>query len=157
MSVDSLGTLLLSSALSQLHTLCVAQFLLTSPIICLRSAQKNLRTNTLFQRGCQFFYHWLYTVICNGLLCYQAQPGREDGERTMLHAVVPKVYWHLFVFMVRSSYPVDRKLVVGCVVWYKRLRDDIVGCKTITHGRRLLKKNQGLGFFFSIIKNILAL
>ena len=44
----SLGTLMLSSLLTQLHTLFVAQLLLTPRIICLRCAQLNLQTLACF-------------------------------------------------------------------------------------------------------------
>ena len=49
----SFGTRPLSSALSQLHTLCVAQLLLTPQIIFLRCAQINL----------QFFAHFVPLII----------------------------------------------------------------------------------------------
>ena len=50
--------------------------------------------------------------------CYATKLNRDERteNETMLHVVVPKVYWSLLSLMVRSGYSVDQKRKRKCVV-----------------------------------------
>ena len=77
-SSQAFGNILLCSALSQLHILCVAQLLLTPRIIRLRCAHLNLQNFACFctinhtqsYKG-RLFPQWLSQVVMTGAqICY---------------------------------------------------------------------------------------